>query len=139
MKLHHILYAGLALSAGSLVSCVDGYYAGAVVSGPTPVYRPGYVVDRLPPQYVTETYSGVRYYSHNGVYYRPQGRRYIVVERPHGPSRTTVRRHGNHVDVIRRLPGGYRTVNHRGVRYYEARGQYYRSVPGGYTVVRRPW
>lgn len=37
------------------------------------------------------------------------------------------------------LPSGYRSRTYRGVTYYEQGGIYYRDVPGGYTVVERPW
>lgn len=37
------------------------------------------------------------------------------------------------------LPTGYTTRAYRGVTYYERDGIYFRDVPGGYTVVERPW
>ncbi|HUF64330.1 MAG TPA: DUF6515 family protein, partial [Verrucomicrobiales bacterium] len=47
-------------------------------------YRPGYVVNTLPPYYQTEIIGGVRYYHYDNVYYRPRGNRYIVVAPPRG-------------------------------------------------------
>jgi hypothetical protein len=76
-----VLAAGL---TASLVSCVDPYYGGAVTTSATVThYRPGYVVQTLPPHYETVVYGGVPYYHYNNVYYRSHGGRYIVVEAPH--------------------------------------------------------
>lgn len=136
-------------AVGLLSSCVDPYYTGTTATVTT--YNPGYVVDTLPGGYRTEVIGGVSYYRHNDVYYRPQGRRYVVVERPGGrydrydrhdryERRHDHRRPSYHeTRVIQRLPNGYRTVTHRGVRYYESGGTYYRSGNGGYTIVERPY
>lgn len=40
--------------------------------------------------------------------------------------------------VVTVLPTGYTTTTYRGTTYYTYRNTYYRSVPGGYTVVTRP-
>jgi hypothetical protein len=41
--------------------------------------------------------------------------------------------------VVPALPTGYSTVTHRGVRYYQAGGVYYRPTTSGYTVVTSPF
>lgn len=44
--------------------------------------KPGYVVTTLPAGTKTRVYKGTTYYYYDGVYYQPQGRRYIVVTEP---------------------------------------------------------
>ncbi len=107
-----------------------------VVSGQ---YRPGYYVQTLPSRYETVNYGGYRYYVRDNVYYRPQGRGYVVVENPR--TRVTARYRGTtgDINVIRALPRGYRTVSHRGVRYYQYGDAYYQPVSGGYQVVASPY
>jgi hypothetical protein len=41
--------------------------------------------------------------------------------------------------VVTVLPSGYTTTTYRGNTYYTYRNTYYRAVPGGYTVVTRPY
>jgi hypothetical protein len=152
MKLMSSLATLVALgAAGLLTSCVvDPYYPGSSTTTVTH-YRPGYAVSTLPSGYYTETYGGVNYYRHNDVYYRRQGSRYVVVERPAHVSRHDRHdrrgdwddgRRGPHREsttVIRTLPSGARVVTHRGSRYYESRGVYYRTAPGGYVIVQSPY
>ena len=138
-------------AVATLSSCVDPYYAGgAGVSTTTTVYRPGYSVQALPPGYRVETIGGTRYYYHNDVYYRPQGRGYVVVESPHRHARRDYDRRDDRrwdrnrgprrdVTIIRELPRGYKVVTHRGQRYYRAGNVYYQSRGGGYVVVRSPF
>ena len=131
----------IAAGAGALLtSCVDYYGSTAVVE---PAYRPGYVVHTLPSGYRAEVIGGTRYYYHNNVYYRPQGRSYVVVESPHmrHHDHWDHRRPGRdrHVTVIRELPSGYTVVNHRGQRYYRAGNRYYQSSAGGYIIVDSPF
>lgn len=106
-------------------------------------YRPGYYTQALPPRYETVNYGGYRYYRHNNVYYRPQGRGYVVVESPGGrissPRQPGYRGGSTNVSVIRTLPRGYRTVNYGGVRYYQHGDAYYQPVSGGYRVVASPY
>lgn len=147
-------------AAGLLTSCVvDPYYPGSATTTVT-TYRPGYVVNTLPSGYYTESYGGQSYYRHNDVYYRRQGSRYVVVERPshdHYDRRDDRRDdrydrrddryddrdhrgpHRESTTVIRTLPSGYRIVTHSGTRYYESRGTYYQTAPGGYVIVRSPY
>jgi len=166
MKTSRIILSVITLgAAGLLSSCVDPYYVGGGTTTTTVTqYRPGYMVDTLPGGYRTEVVGGVNYYRHNDVYYRSQGRRYVVVERPSygGPSRYDPRdrydRHDGRYDprdrydlqqdpryghgretIIRTLPSGARVVTHRGTRYYESRGTYYRPSAGGYIIVGSPF
>lgn len=145
-------------AAGLLTSCVvDPYYPGGSSTTTVTEYRPGYVVDTLPGGYRSEVVGGVSYYRHNDVYYRRQGSRYVVVERPGGVT-TYERRDGydrgrydhdrydrdhgpdySRTTVIRTLPSGARVVTHRGTRYYESRGTYYRPASGGYIIVGSPF
>lgn len=160
-----------AAAAVTLPSCVDASYGGGGYGG-GPGYRPGYVVQTLPPSHRVEVIGGTRYYYDNNVYYRPQGRGYVVVDNPHGhdrggnrgpdrgpdrghdwdrgPNRGNDRNdhdrdHGpgrggrNDVTVIRKLPNGYKVVNHGGRRYYQSGGSYYQEASGGYVVVRKPF
>ena len=76
-----------AAAAVTLPSCVDASYGGGYGGGPGPGYRPGYVVQALPPSHRVEVISGTRYYYDNNVYYRSQGRGYVVVDNPHGHDR----------------------------------------------------
>lgn len=153
--------------AGLLTSCMDPYYSGH--GGPSSTttvthYRPGYVVNTLPGRYETEVVGGVRYYHYNNTYYRPQGNRYVVVEAPRGSrgwkdrpnpydnhranwdpresgyERKSERRPGyTETRVVRTLPKGYKTVTHRGTRYYQSGNVYYQSRGDGYVIVNRPY
>lgn len=157
MKTSKIILSILTLGAAGLItSCVDPYYAGGGTTTTVTHYQPGYMVDTLPGGYRTESIGGVSYYRHNDVYYRPQGRRYVVVERPgrgygrgpdrhdgrdrydRGPNRND-RGPGRQTSIIRTLPSGARVVTHRGERYYESRGTYYRPSSGGYMIVGKPF
>lgn len=161
MKTTTVLLSIAVAGAGVfLTSCADPYYTGTTAS--VTAYRPGYVVHTLPPGYRTEVVSGTRYYHHNNVYYRPQGRDYVVVEAPRrqGRDRDWDRRgndrdwdgrpdrgrdrdrhdHGHRdVTVIRELPRGYKVINRGGQRYYQAGNVYYQSRGEGYIVVRSPY
>lgn len=167
MKTFRIFTCAIALGAATLLtSCVDPYYSGGTTTTTITHYRPGYVVDTLPRGHRTEIIGGVNYYRYNDVYYRPQGRRYVVVERPRGYDRNDHRDRYDRKDprdrydhgrdsrdprdfrpggprrpdtVMRTLPRGARVVNHRGVNYYESGGTYYRPGNGGYVVVARPF
>ena len=85
---------------------------------------------------------------HHDVSYRRQGSRYVVVERPGYRHDRHDRYDRDHYDrrpdysrttVIRTLPSGARVVTHRGTRYYESRGTYYRPASGGYVIVGSPF
>jgi len=168
MKTTTVLLSVAAAGAGIfLTSCADPYYTGG--SATVTAYRPGYVVHTLPPGYRTEVISGTRYYQHNNVYYRSQGREYVVVDSPHRhggdrgrdwdrrndrdryngrdrdwngrPDRGPDRNDHGHRDVtvIRELPRGYKVINRGGQRYYQAGNVYYQSRGEGYIVVRSPY
>jgi len=123
-----ILKTSSAVMAAALFSsCVDPYATTTVTS-----YRPGYEIQTLPQGYRTEEYSGTRYYSHNGTYYRPQGSRYIVVEAPRQNKR-------NREIYVDRLPPGYYMTKYAGRNYYRVGKTYYQQRGAGYVVVERPF
>lgn len=66
----------------------------------------------------------------------------FVYERKTVPSNSVVVTESTPVTtsrVVTVLPTGYTTKVYRGTTYYTYRDTYYRSVPGGYTVVTRPY
>jgi len=133
-----VVLGTLAIVFGTaLPSCVDPYAYGTAQQrpspayAPAPVYRTGYEVRTLPPGYRTEVISGNRYYTSNGVYYRPRSGRYVVVD---APRRTVVKE-----VYVRELPRGYRVVERGGRQYYTVRDTYYERRGGGYVVVNRPY
>lgn len=125
-----------------LTSCVvDSYPPQRTVdAGP---YRPGYVVERIPGRYATESIGGVNYYHYNNVYYRPQGGRYVVVESPHmhrpGPMVPPTGRIHGYGSTITTLPNGARVVTHNRARYWVHDNVYYQSRGNGYVIVRSPY
>lgn len=44
---------------------------------------PGYSLTTLPRGYTTVTRGGIRYYVVDGIYYRPRGSGYVVVQQPY--------------------------------------------------------
>lgn len=149
-----------ALAVGlTMTSCVAPYDAYGSTTVTT--YSPGYRINSLPRGYRTEIVGGSTYYYHNGSYYRPRSGGYVVVDAPRSSrySRDYDRyRRGNrdqrdyrdqrpgsrrdqrdNVNIISRLPDGYRSMNHRGQTYYQHRGQYYRRQGSGYITVARPY
>lgn len=143
MKTTRIILAITAAGLGAmLTSCYDPYYTTTSATVVTH-HRPGYVVQTLPRQHSTIVVSGTRYYHHNGVYYRPQGNRYVVVQDPRGHRRGDAyrpgREHGRDVTVIRTLPRGHRTIHHGGQRYYHHGNTYYQSRGNGYVIVEDPY
>lgn len=74
-----------ALAIATLAGCVVAPPPPvAVVREPAPVvYQPGYTVDVLPAGYRTVRYNRSVYYVDRDTYYRPSGRRYVVVARPY--------------------------------------------------------
>jgi hypothetical protein len=66
-----------------------------------------------------------RYYSSHGVWYRHDGRGYVVVTPPFGL-------------FVPFLPLFYTTLWLNGMPYYYANETYYTSTPGGYVVVEPP-
>jgi len=104
-------------------------------------YEPGYRINSLPRGYRTEEIDGRIYFYHEGIYYRREGRGYVVVRAPRD-SRYQ-REHRNHHRnndgrVIRQLPRQHRSFTYRGVRYFEAGNRYYRRHGEGFIEVRKP-
>ena len=85
----------------------------------------GIFIDVLPPHAVVTVHGGVRFFFSGGVWYRPEGPRFVVVAPPIGV-------------VIPTLPPYYTTVYVRGVPYYYANDVYYVPSGSGYTVVEPP-
>lgn len=87
---------------------------------------PGYTVTTLPAGHISVLHGNNRFYYHAGVWFRPQGTRYIVAAPPIGV-------------VVPSLPPDYSTVWIDSKPYYYANGQYYASAPdSGYTIVQAP-
>ena len=71
------------------------------------------------------TYGRSRYYFHEGVWYRPYGRGFVVVAPPFGL-------------IVPFLPLYYTTLWVGGIPYYYANEIYYTQTAGGYMVVEPP-
>jgi hypothetical protein len=67
-------------------------------------------------------YHNTRYHFQGGVWYRPEGRRFLVVAPPIGL-------------FIPFLPPFYSTIWFGGIPYYYANEVYYTQTVGGYAVV----
>ena len=86
----------------------------------------GFIYGTLPLGAVSVGFGGGNYFFHGGVWFRPYGPRYIVVQPPIGI-------------YLPVLPPDYATVWVGGVPYYYADGVYYNVAPGqGYVVVAPP-
>ncbi|MEO8016863.1 MAG: DUF6515 family protein [Pseudomonadota bacterium] len=87
----------------------------------------GYSTYQLPRGYYTSRYRGSPYYFHGGAWYRPYGRRYVVVAPPFGLG-------------LRVLPPFYTTVWFGGSPYYYADDTYYvyRPERREYVVTEPP-
>ena len=86
----------------------------------------GFIYGTLPLGAVSVGFGGGNYFSHGGVWFRPSGPRYVVVQPPIGI-------------YLPVLPPDYATVWVGGVPYYYADGVYYNVAPGqGYVVVAPP-
>jgi uncharacterized protein DUF6515 len=85
----------------------------------------GIFIEVLPPHPVVAVHGGVHFFFSGGVWYRPEGPRFVVVAPPVGV-------------VIPTLPPYYTTVYVRGVPYYYANDVYYVPSASGYTVVEPP-
>ena len=91
-----------------------------------PEHRPGHVTPILPAGALSIRHGGSHYFHHGGVWYRPQGSRFVVVMPPIGLS----------VPV---LPAVSTRVWVSGAPYYVANGVYYAPMPSlGYVVVAPP-
>jgi hypothetical protein len=86
----------------------------------------GYISGVLPVGAVTISFGGASYFFQSGVWWRPYGGRYIVVDPPIGI-------------YVPLLPPDYVTLSLGGAPYYYADGVYYAPAPGqGYQVVAPP-
>ena len=85
----------------------------------------GVTINALPAGHRTVVVRKNRYFVHNGVYYRAQGRNFRVVAAPVGLQVAT-------------LPPGFVTVNLNGTRYFRHGNTFYRSGKKGFVVVKRP-
>jgi hypothetical protein len=86
----------------------------------------GFVYATLPVGAVSVAFGGGNYFFHGGVWFRPYGGHYVVVEPPIGI-------------FVPVLPPDYATVWIGGIAYYYANGVYYNVAPGqGYVVVAPP-
>ena len=85
----------------------------------------GQYVERMPNGYRSVFYGKTRYYFHEGVWYRPQGSRFVIVAPPFGM-------------IVPFLPPYYATIWLSGVPYYYANEVYYAHRGDGYVVVEPP-
>jgi len=86
----------------------------------------GFVYGSLPMGAVSVGFGGGNYFFHGGVWFRPYGARYVVVQPPLGI-------------YLPVLPPTYATIWVGSVPYYYADGVYYKVAPGqGYVVVAPP-
>jgi hypothetical protein len=85
----------------------------------------GVFIDVLPPHPFIAVHGGLRFFFAGGVWYRPEGPRFLVVAPPPGL-------------VIPALPPYYTTVYVRGVPYYYANDVYYVPSGQGYMVAGPP-
>jgi uncharacterized protein DUF6515 len=77
----------------------------------TKVHRPNIVV-----------HKSVKFHFSNGVWYKPQGRKYVVCAAPLGIT-------------LRHLPRGYKIVRLNGRKMYKYKGIWYQKKGKGYIVV----
>ncbi|MBO6503466.1 MAG: hypothetical protein JJ850_14325 [Kordiimonadaceae bacterium] len=111
-----------------LATTVTATLLSACASSPAEAHRVhavGVSVNVLPVGHRTVVVGKKRYFVHNGVYYRGQGRNFRVVAAPVGLRVAT-------------LPAGFVAVNLNGTRYYRHGNTYYRSGQKGFVVVKRP-
>jgi hypothetical protein len=85
----------------------------------------GQFIAVLPSGHRTVFYGNTRYYTHGGVWYRPQGRSFVIVAPPFGM-------------IVPVLPPYYATIWVGGLPYYYANEVYYTQGAGGYIVVEPP-
>jgi hypothetical protein len=85
----------------------------------------GQFIGALPRDHRVVVHGGARYYFSGGVWYRPQGPRFVVVAPPFGL-------------FVPFLPPYYATIWLGGVPYYYANEIYYAHRGNGYVVVEPP-
>lgn len=89
--------------------------------------RPGHVVKTLPRGHRSVVHHRTKYYTHNGIWYRPSGLHFSVIAPPVGL-------------IVPILPHFYTTIWVGAVPYYYASGTYYTWHPEhrGYMVIAPP-
>jgi hypothetical protein len=85
----------------------------------------GQVTRELPRDHRVVIHGGARYYFSGGVWYRPQGTRFVIAAPPFGM-------------IVPFLPPYYATIWLSGVPYYYANEVYYAHRGNGYVVVEPP-
>ena len=85
----------------------------------------GQYVEGLPSGYRAVVYGKSRYYFNEGVWYRPEGRRFVIIAPPFGL-------------IVPFLPLYYTTLWVGGLPYYYANDVYYTHGAGGYVIVEPP-
>jgi hypothetical protein len=85
----------------------------------------GVYVDILPNRYHTVWAGRQRYYYSDGLYYRPYGREYVIVQPPVGV-------------YVNTIPADFSPIVIDGRTYYMDKGSYYVYTPRGYQVVTPP-
>jgi hypothetical protein len=85
----------------------------------------GQFIRALPPDHLVTVHGGARFYFSRGVWYSPQGPRFVIVVPPVGL-------------FVPFLPPYYATVWVRGVPYYYANEVYYSRRGDGYVIVEPP-
>jgi hypothetical protein len=85
----------------------------------------GYRVAALPAGAINISWGAGHFWYHGGVWFRPEGRRYVVVAPPIGV-------------IVPVLPPAVVTLWAGPVPYYYANDVYYTAAPGGYQVVDPP-
>jgi len=88
-------------------------------------HTPGHVVTALPAHRSRVMYGGAHFYFSDGIWFRGDGRRFVVVAPPLGIG-------------IRVLPHFYTNLWIGGVPYYYANNVYYTRSPQGYVVTEPP-
>jgi hypothetical protein len=85
----------------------------------------GQFIEKLPRDHRVVVYGRSRYYFHGGVWYRPEGRRFVIIAPPIGL-------------IVPFLPPYYATIWLGGIPYYYANEVYYTQTAGGYIIVDPP-
>ncbi|MDE1920431.1 MAG: hypothetical protein KGJ09_02125 [Candidatus Omnitrophica bacterium] len=85
----------------------------------------GVRVDILPHSYFTVWAGRQRYYYSDGLYYRPIGREYVIIQPPVGA-------------YVNTIPSDYTPITINDTTYYTNNGIFYVHTPMGFKVVSSP-
>ena len=88
-------------------------------------YHPGYVINTLPPGYISTYAAGTPYYYYDGVFYQPGTSGYMVVNPPLGAA-------------VGQLPPGAEGIAIGPYVYYYAGSAFYQQTADGFIVVAPP-